>query len=70
MFSCFQLTTPPQQPSAFLRPGVKTATGESWESWRELHWWLGLKLKGSPQEPGEPPHPHPRTLLPGLSAWR
>lgn len=27
MFSCFQLTSPHQQPSAFLRPGVKTATG-------------------------------------------
>lgn len=67
MFSCFQLTPPPpQQPSAFLRPGVKTATGESWESWRELHWWLGLGLKGSPQEPGEPP-PTP-TLGPSYQA--
>lgn len=36
MFSCFQLTSPHQQPSAFLRPGVKTATGESWEGGREL----------------------------------
>lgn len=47
---------PPQQPSAFLRPGVKTATGESWEGWLEPHWWLAPGLKGSPQEPGEP-HP-------------
>lgn len=68
----FPINSPPhhhQQPSAFLRPRVKTATGESWESWRELHWWLGLGLKGSPPEPEEP-HPHPRTFLPGLGACR
>ena len=71
MFSCFQLTAPPppQQPSAFLRPGVKTATGESWEGWLEPHWWLAPGLKGSPQEPGEPhpPSQGPPTRPQGLA---
>ena len=55
MSSCFQLTSPHQQPSTFLRPGVKTATGEGWGgAWRELRWWQALELKGGPQEPGGP----------------
>lgn len=50
----FPINFPHQQPSAFLRPGVRTATGEGW---RERQGWLGLGLKGDPREPhpGTPP---------------
>ena len=40
-FSSFQLPFPHQQPSAFLRPGVRMTTGERRDCWPELHWWLG-----------------------------
>lgn len=59
MLPCFQLTSPPAA-SAFLRPGVKTATGrhrESWEGWREL-----LLVAG----PGEP-SPHLEDIPPPSS---
>ena len=51
MFSCFQLTSPHQQPSAFLRPGVKTATGRAGEGDSGCGWAWGGKVT-----------PHPRTL--------
>lgn len=38
----FPINFPHQQPSAFLRPGVKAATGESWEGWQGLCGWLDL----------------------------
>lgn len=43
MFSCFQLTSPQQQPSAFLRQGVKEAWG-SGEGGILLEGWLALGL--------------------------
>lgn len=67
MFSCFQLTSPHQQPSAFLRPGVKTATGgELGRANSGGGWAWGEKVT-----PPQDPHTHPRTppaRLSGLGA--
>lgn len=60
MFSCFQLTSPHHQPSAFLRPGVKAASGESWGAGRDPDGsWTWAKRQppgnwGAPSTPQDP----------------
>lgn len=58
MFSCL-IHFPPQQPSAFLRPGVKTATGRAGEGDSGCGWAWGGEGDPPPQDlthtPGPPP---------------